>query len=165
MAQVLATLPELVIKVDSFEELGLSPELVEALAADGIEQPTLIQKSVTPFVYRGNNVIIAAGPGSGVTMSWAAGLLNRFDTLQEGKPRVLVLTPSRDRANDLAESISSIASHVGQVVGALGSQWAQPEQATLLFATPGDALTSCNAHELVLESAEAIVLDLSLIHI
>ena len=100
MAQVLATLPELVIKVDSFEELGLSPELVEALAADGIEQPTLIQKSVTPFVYRGNNVIIAAGPGSGVTMSWAAGLLNRFDTPQEGKPRVLVLTPSRDRAND-----------------------------------------------------------------
>ena len=159
MAQVLATLPELAIKVDSFEELGLSPELVEALAADGIEQPTSIQKSVTPFVYRGNNVIIAAGPGSGVTMSWAAGLLNRLDTLQEGKPRVLVLTPSRDRANDLAESISSIASHVGQVVGALGSQWAQPEQATLLFATPGDALASCNAHELVLESAEAIVLD------
>ena len=84
MVQVLAIPPEVAIKVDSFEELGLNPELVEALAAEGIEQPTSIQKSVTPFVYRENNVIIAAGPGSGVTMSWAAGLLNRFDTLQEG---------------------------------------------------------------------------------
>ena len=159
VAQVLAILPEVALKMDSFEELGLNPELVEALAAEGIEQPTSIQKSVIPFVYRENNVIVAAGPGSGVTMSWATALLNRLDTLQEGNPRVLVLTPSRDRANDLAESISSIASHVGQVVGALGSQWVQPEQAALLFATPGDVLASCTTHELALESVEAIVLD------
>jgi len=64
VVQVLAILPEAALKVDSFEELGLSPELVEALAAEGIEQPTSIQKSVIPFVYRGNNVIVAASPGS-----------------------------------------------------------------------------------------------------
>ncbi|HIA99782.1 MAG TPA: DEAD/DEAH box helicase, partial [Gemmatimonadetes bacterium] len=109
VVQVLAILPEAALKVDSFEELGLSPELVEALAAEGIEQPTSIQKSVIPFVYRGNNVIVAASPGSGVTMSWAVALLNRFHDRQEGNPRVLVLTPSRDRANDLAESMSPIA--------------------------------------------------------
>ena len=159
VVQVLAILPEAALKMDSFEELGLSPELVEALAAEGIEQPTSIQKSVIPFVYRGNNVIVAASPGSGVTMSWAVALLNRFHDRQEGNPRVLVLTPSRDRANDLAESMSPIASHIGQVVGALGSQWVQPEQATLLFATPGDVLASCTTHELALEPVEAIVLD------
>ncbi|HIF55780.1 MAG TPA: DEAD/DEAH box helicase [Gemmatimonadetes bacterium] len=159
VVQVLAILPKAVLKMDSFEELGLSPELVEALAAEGIEQPTSIQKSVIPFVYRENNVIVAAGPGSGVTMSWAVALLNRFHDLQEGSPRVLVLTPSRDRANDLAESMSPIASHIGQTVGALGSQWVQPEQAILLFATPGDVLASCTTHELELEPVEAIVLD------
>jgi ATP-dependent RNA helicase DeaD len=55
--------------------------------------------------------------------------------------------------------MSPIASHIGQVVGALGSQWVQPEQATLLFATPGDVLASCTTHELALEPVEAIVLD------
>jgi len=159
VVQVLAILPKTALKVDSFEDLGLSPELVEALAAEGIEQPTSIQKSVIPFVYRGNNVIVAAGPGSGVTMSWAAALLNRVYDLQEESPRLLVLTPSRDRANDLAESMSPIASRIGQVVGALGSQWVQPEQATLLFATPGDVLASCATRELALEPLEAIVLD------
>ncbi|HCK34815.1 MAG TPA: hypothetical protein DHW20_06590, partial [Gemmatimonadetes bacterium] len=67
VVQVLAILPEAALKMDSFEELGLSPELVEALAAEGIERPTSIQESVIPFVYRENNVIVAAGPGSGVT--------------------------------------------------------------------------------------------------
>ena len=57
VAQVLAILPEVALKMDSFEELGLNPELVEALAAEGIEQPTSIQKSVIPFVYRENNAV------------------------------------------------------------------------------------------------------------
>ena len=48
VVQVLAILPEAALKMDSFEELGLSPELVEALAAEGIERPTSIQESVIP---------------------------------------------------------------------------------------------------------------------
>ena len=77
MGQVLAILPEATLTVDSFEDLGLSPELVEALAAEGIEQPTSVQKSVIPLVHRGNNAILGAGSGSGVTVAWAAALLNR----------------------------------------------------------------------------------------
>jgi len=69
VGQVLAILPEATLTVDSFEDLGLSPELVEALAAEGIEQPTSVQKSVIPFVHRGNNAILGAGSGSGVTVA------------------------------------------------------------------------------------------------
>ncbi len=159
VGQVLAILPKATLTVDSFEDLGLSPELVEALAAEGIEQPTSVQKSVIPFVHRGNNAILGAGSGSGVTVAWAAALLNRFNDSETGSPRVLVLTPSRNRANDLAESMSPIANHIGQVVGALGSQWVLPEQATFLFATASDVLASCTTHDLILEGVEALVVD------
>lgn len=152
-------LPDTGHTMDSFEDLGLSPEVVEALAAEGIEKPTSIQKSAIPFIHRENNVILAAGPGSGATLAWATALLNRLDHHGEPSPKALVLTSSRERANDLAESISPIANHIGQVVGALGSRWLYPEQALILFATPQDVLASCASHELPMGDVEAIVFD------
>ena len=65
-------LPDTGHTMDSFEDLGLSPEVVEALAAEGIEKPTSIQKSAIPFIHRENNVILAAGPGSGATLRRSA---------------------------------------------------------------------------------------------
>lgn len=50
----------------SFEDLGVTPELTEALAAEGIETPTPIQESAIPILRKGNNLVLEAGPGSGL---------------------------------------------------------------------------------------------------
>ena len=144
--------------MDSFEDLGLGPELVEALAAEGIEQPTPLQEVAIPVVRRGNNLILAAGPGSGLMVSWGAALLDRVSPDAVG-PCVLVLAPSRDRADHLAESMGRLAIASEHGVGALGSRWVLPERATLLFSTPADVLAACGGDALTLEGIEALVVD------
>ena len=56
--------------VETFEELNVAPELTEALASEGIEQPTQLQETVIPILSKGNNLAIAAAPGSGLMVSW-----------------------------------------------------------------------------------------------
>ena len=71
--------PDRAIDVKSFEDLGVSPELTEALAAEGIETPTPIQEAAFPVVAKGNNIVLSAGPGSGVFAAWAAGAMERIE--------------------------------------------------------------------------------------
>lgn len=144
--------------MDSFEDLGLTPELVEALAADGLERPTSLQEAALPVIRRGNNLFLAAGPGSGITVAWGAALLDRTDSESE-TPRVLILTPSQDRADQLAQSMARLADSGGHRVGALGSHWVLPGKATMLFGTPSDILAAANASEVDLAAVEAIVVD------
>ena len=47
--------------MESFEELGVAPELVEALAAEGIERPTPLQEDAVPILRQGNNLVLHAG--------------------------------------------------------------------------------------------------------
>ena len=133
--------------MDSFEELGLAPELVEALAADGLDHPTSLQEAAVPVIRRANNLFLAAGPGSGITVAWGAALLDRLDGVGD-TPGVVVLTPSRDRADQLAQSMARLADSVGQTVAALGSHWALPERASMLFGTPADVLAAAKASPL-----------------
>ncbi|MGE0160481.1 MAG: DbpA RNA binding domain-containing protein [Gemmatimonadales bacterium] len=65
--------------MESFDEIDVAPELVEALAADGIERPTPLQEATIPLLRRGNNLVIAAGPGSGLLVGWIVPLLERID--------------------------------------------------------------------------------------
>ena len=144
--------------MDSFEELGLAPELVEALAADGLERPTSLQEQALPVIRRANNLFLAAGPGSGVTVAWGAA---RWDRVEGGgdAPKVLVLATSQDRADYLAQSLGRLADTAGHTVGALGSHWVMPERATMLFGTPADVLAAAKSSAVNLEAVEAIVVD------
>ena len=144
--------------MDSFEELGLMPELVEALARDGLEQPTSLQRAALPVIRRANNLFLAAGPGSGVTVAWGAALLDRVEG-DGDTPRVVVLAPSQDRADQLAQSMGRLADSAGHTVGALGSHWVLPERATMLFGTPADVLSAAQTRGINLEAVEAIVVD------
>jgi len=121
--------------MDSFEELQLSPDLVEALAAEGIERPTALQSAAIPVVQRGHNLVAIAGPGAGVLVAVGAPLLSRLESA-EGQTVGLVLTPTRDRARALAEALGRLAVVTGHRVAALGAPWAVPERASILVATP-----------------------------
>ena len=144
--------------MDSFEELGLPPELVEALAAEGIERPTPLQKDVIPLLRRGNNALVRAGPGSGTLVAYGAPLLERVEA--EGvAPRALALTATATAAAGLATSLARLAVTTGHSVAALGSPWAAPERSDILFGTASDLLVAVRSSRLRLEELRALVVD------
>jgi ATP-dependent RNA helicase DeaD len=144
--------------VDSFEEIGVAPELTDALAAEGIERPTPLQQAAIPVLRQGNNLVLAAGPGSGLLVSWCAALLERVGS--EGHaPRIVVLTASREAAERLGECAARLASATGHVVAALGSPWVLPERSHLILGTPSDMLAAVAAGTLTLAEARAVVVD------
>jgi ATP-dependent RNA helicase DeaD len=174
--------------MESFDEIDVAPELVEALAAEGIERPTALQEAVIPILRRGNNLVLAAGPGSGLLVAWLVPVLGRLqeaeltsddadapndelaagtdsatdepaDALRHANPRVLALAPSREAADQLAESASRIASALGYAVAAIGSPWALPERAHVVFGTPADVLAAIAANELDPSGVRTLVVD------
>jgi len=142
----------------SFEELGVSPELVEALAAEGIEEPSAFQESAIPVLLRGNSVLAQAGPGAGTLVAYGIPLLQKVDP-DGGGPQALVLTPTPQVALRLAESLSRLAQSTGQRVAALGSPWALPELAGILFASPEDLLKVVRASGVSAEEVATVVVD------
>lgn len=144
--------------MESFEDLGLGPELVEALVAQGIERPTPFQEAALPIVRRGNNMVGAAGPGAGTLVAYGAGLLDRLEPGEAGI-RALVVVPVAEAARRLAVSLGRVTALTGHSVAALGSPWAFPERAQVLFASPGDLLDHITHSALDLEGVRALVLD------
>ncbi len=144
--------------MNSFEELGLSPELAEALASEGIEIPTPLQEAAVPVLRRGNNLLLAAGPGSGVTVTWSAALLDRIE-VGEASPQAIVLAPSAERADHLAETVGRLAASTGHSVAALGSHWVLPGKATLLFGTPADVLAATKDGSIKLDAVKALIIE------
>lgn len=144
--------------MDSFGELGLPPELVDALAAEGIERPTPLQRDAIPLLRRGNNALVRAGPGSGTLVAYGAPLLERIQA-EATVPTALVLTASATAAGALATSLARLAMATGHAVAALGSPWAAPEQSDILFATAPDLLAAVRSSRLRLEDLRALVVD------
>ena len=150
--------PERPNSLDSFEELEVAPDLVEALAAEGIEQPTPLQVDVIPLLRQGNNLVLAAGPGSGLMASWAVPLLERLDGDLDA-PQLLVLTSTAEVADRLGESLARLGSVLGVSVAALGSPWSLPGYARVVLGTPADVLTAVAAGDISLEDIRALVID------
>lgn len=142
----------------TFEELEVAPEFVEALAAEGIEVPSALQRDLVPVVRRGNNVVVVAGPGSGVTAAWAVPLLERVPP-QGDSPAILVLAPTPDRAIGLAESMARLGTVTGHRVAALDPLWVMPERAHVLAGTPEGVRSRIAGGQLSLEAVQAVVVD------
>jgi ATP-dependent RNA helicase DeaD len=144
--------------MQSFEDLGVTPEITEALAAEGIEFATPLQESAIPVVRQGNNVVLEAGPGAGVLGAWAVGLLERIEADGEGT-KALILCATREVADRLAESTARLGAGTEHRVAALGSSWVLAERADILFATTEDALSALGAGALAVGGLQAIVID------
>jgi ATP-dependent RNA helicase DeaD len=144
--------------MESFEELGLSPELVEALSAEGVEVPTALQRSAIPVLLRGNHLLALAGPGAGTLVTYGVPLLESADP-EATSPQALVLNPSVDRSLGLARSLSRLAQATGHRIAALGPPWALPELASILFAPPVELLRAVRASALSLDGVRTVVVD------
>lgn len=143
--------------MESFEDLGLAPELVEALLSEGTETPTDLQRQSIPVLRRGNSAVLRAGPGAGAMVAWGAPLLDRLEP-GGGQPRALILVPTRDAAGHLARSLGRLGLGTGHRCAALGGPWALPGHADLVVATPADLDRALRASELKIDQVEALVL-------
>jgi ATP-dependent RNA helicase DeaD len=144
--------------VESFEELDVPPELVETLAAEGIERPTPLQQDAIPVLRQGNNLVLAAGPGSGLLVAWVVPLLERIEPGADAA-QVVTLTESAATADRLAESLARLAAATGHTVAALGSPWLLPGRAQIVVGAPADVLAAAASGDLSLGEVQVLVVD------
>src|SRR5688500_10359685 len=107
----------------TFEQLGLSKQLLQALAAKNYTQPTPIQAQAIPTVLTGRDLLGIAQTGTGKTAAFMLPSLDRLAAAQViPKPmqvRMLVLAPTRELAAQIADSAAAYAKNIRLSVGAI----------------------------------------------
>ena len=100
-----------------FTDLGLAKPLLKALADEGYVTPTPIQAQAIPGVMSGRDLLGIAQTGTGKTAAFALPLLHRIANDRKPAPRrgcrVLVLSPTRELATQIAESFKAYGAHLG----------------------------------------------------
>ena len=97
-----------------FAGFGFAPELLSALEAIGYREPSPIQKAAIPELLLGRDLLGQAQTGTGKTAAFALPMLASLD-MELRRPQVLVLTPTRELAMQVADAFSSYAAHLPQV--------------------------------------------------
>src|SRR5260370_1576978 len=95
----------------SFSDFGLLPTILDALAREGYDAPTPIQSQAIPHVLAGRDLCGIAQTGTGKTAAFALPILQRLSQqparAARGTCRVLVLSPTRELASQIAQSFKS----------------------------------------------------------
>jgi ATP-dependent RNA helicase RhlE len=150
----------------SFADLGLKPELLRAVLEKGYSDPTPIQSQAIPAVLAGGDVLAGAQTGTGKTAAFVLPLLQKLGAPGGRAPRVLVLTPTRELAAQVAESARTYGKYVGlRTVVVFGGVSINPQidalynGCDLLVATPGRLLDLAQQGEVDLRSIQCFVLD------
>ncbi len=147
-----------------FTKLGLSPKVLEGVRAAGYAEPTAIQLRAIPLILEGRDVIGSAQTGTGKTAAFALPLISRLST--HGKPRALVLEPTRELAAQVDTAIRDYARFTGlrTVVLYGGTGYGRQDQALrqgadIVVATPGRLLDQLQRRMLKLDQIDMLVLD------
>jgi superfamily II DNA/RNA helicase len=156
--------------VDSFTGFGLPDAVVAVLSRQGIERPTAIQASTLPDALTGRDVLGRAQTGSGKTLAFGLPMLTRLAAGPERRitlaPRGLVLVPTRELAQQVADALIPAADamrmRIGVVVGgtSIGRQMDQLRRGVdVLVATPGRLIDLMERRAVNLDAVEIAVLD------
>ena len=100
--------------VTQFSELDLHESLIAALRDKGYERPTAIQSEAIPPAMEGRDVLGSAPTGTGKTAAYLLPVLQHlldFPRRKSGPPRVLIVTPTRELAMQVAEQAKQLAAH------------------------------------------------------
>jgi ATP-dependent RNA helicase RhlE len=154
------------ISIASFDQLGLKPELLRAVADKGYTVPTAIQLQAIPAVLAGSDVLAGAQTGTGKTAGFVLPILQRLGSRGARNPRALVLTPTRELAAQVAQSAVDYGKYVDlrtQVIFGGISEKPQIDRARhgcdILVATPGRLLDLCEQRAVSLSDVQIFVLD------
>jgi ATP-dependent RNA helicase RhlE len=152
--------------ITTFDKLGLQPPLLAALHDLGFAEPTPIQIRAIPPALEGRDVLGSAETGSGKTAAFGLPLLQRLMDKPRGKTRALVLAPTRELADQIAQHLTLLAKHtkvtVAAIYGGVGFRLqlnALKRGADILVATPGRLLDHLTQKTARLGDVEMLVLD------
>ena len=153
----------------TFDELGLSAPLLRAIEEKGYRQPSPIQAAAIPAVLSGRDLMAAAQTGTGKTAGFTLPILELLHAKGVAHPhriRALVLTPTRELAAQVVESIATYGAHLPfKSTVVFGGVKPNPQIAALrrgidiLVATPGRLLDLCQQGEVKFSDLEVLVLD------
>ena len=93
--------------MNTFNDFGLSPEIIRALEGLSFQEPTKVQQKVIPEVLAGRDVIVKSQTGSGKTAAFGIPLCESM-VWNENKPQALILTPTRELAQQINEDLTNI---------------------------------------------------------
>lgn len=155
---------------NSFKTLGFAPQLEKLIEVNGFTSPTPIQMKAIPLVRQGYDLLAAAQTGTGKTAAFVLPMLQKIieePTLyQKRVPRVLVLTPTRELAAQVGETILSLGKDLGvRSAVVFGGVGINPQKAAIakgldfLVATPGRLLDLMNQGFADLSKTHILILD------
>ena len=161
------------MSVTSFNELGLSPEILRAVTESGYTTPTPIQSQAIPVVLAGRDVMGGAQTGTGKTAGFGLPILQRLQPHANTSPsparhpvRALILAPTRELAIQVEESIKEYGKYTGLrstcVFGGVDIRQQLPivrAGVEILVATPGRLLDHVEQKSINLSQVEIFVLD------
>jgi len=154
----------------SFTNLGLSEPLLKSIKEQGYDTPTPIQQQAIPVVIAGKDVLAAAQTGTGKTAGFTLPLLERLSRIKPNmhkkQIRALVLTPTRELAAQVAESIETYGRHMPYTSTVIfGGVGINPQLAAIrkgvdiVIATPGRLLDIAGQKGIDFSALECLILD------
>lgn len=156
----------------SFSTLGLSANLIRAVVEKGYNEPTPVQRKAIPVILEGRDIMAGAQTGTGKTAGFALPLLQRLADGSDSQPkgkcavRALVLTPTRELAAQVQESIATYGRYLPlKSMAIFGGVSINPQidklrrGVDILVATPGRLLDHVSQRTLNLSNVEILVLD------
>ncbi len=158
------------VNANTFADLKLLPELMQALNDEGYTTPTPIQTKAIPSVLAGKDLLGIAQTGTGKTAAFALPILQRL--INDRRPairkgcRALILSPTRELATQIADSFKTYGRHTGMTTGVVFGGVGYKPQINLLsrgvdvlVATPGRLIDLMQEGHLSLAPTEILVLD------
>ncbi len=153
-----------------FKDLGLSAELLRAVEKKGYDEATPIQQQAIPLILEGKDVLAGAQTGTGKTAGFTLPVLQRlqqqYNEGQKRHPRVLVLTPTRELAAQVHESVRDYGQYLPfRSAVIFGGVSINPQKQKLIrgvdivVATPGRLLDHLQQRSIDLSKVEILILD------
>src|SRR6185295_16364550 len=95
------------VSARGFEQFGLSPDVLKAIADMGYTEPTAVQLHTIPEILRGRDVVVQSRTGTGKTAAFGIPIVERVD-LTRDEPQALVLCPTRELALQVANELTAL---------------------------------------------------------
>ncbi len=152
----------------SFNQLGLSAELLRAVEKQGYREATPIQREAIPLILEGRDILASAQTGTGKTAGFTLPLLQRLQTSRPSGRyiRALILVPTRELAAQVSDSVRNYGCHLPirsmQIYGGVSIRpqiSRLREGVDIVVATPGRLLDHVRQKTIDLSSIEVLVLD------
>ena len=150
----------------SFLDLGIEPAIVYQLKKRGITEPFEVQQAAIPDTLLGKDICCRAPTGSGKTLAFGLPLIARCKPSEPGKPSSLIVTPTRELAEQICTVLTPLAKEMHLNVLAVygGTSYSKHRRALekgvdIVVACPGRLIDLMEQGSISLENVEIAVLD------